>query len=62
VFFPYMLSTIGMAFLRNFRYFEITKKVDYFIIPLYAILYIFVLLPLSLYALFTTNSVSWMTR
>jgi hyaluronan synthase/N-acetylglucosaminyltransferase len=62
VLFPYMLSTIGMAFLRNFRYFEITKKVDYFIIPLYAILYIFVLLPLSLYALFTTNSVSWMTR
>lgn len=62
VFSPYALSTIGMAYLRNVKYFEVTKNVDYFIVPIYAIIYIFVLLPVSLYALFTTNKTSWMTR
>jgi len=59
---PYLATAIGIAFLRNFDYLQLTHRKDYFLAPFYVLLYIFFLLPITIYALFTTNNTSWMTR
>ncbi|UCC33174.1 MAG: glycosyltransferase [Candidatus Bathyarchaeota archaeon] len=62
LFVPYIATASLMAYIRHFEYFRLTRKKDYLIAPIYAWLHTFLLLPISLFALFTTNKTGWGTR
>ena len=60
--FPFLVTMPLMAFIRNFDYFHMTKAKDYALVPLYSWLYVFLLLPITFFALFTTGQNGWGTR
>lgn len=57
----YLIVIFGVAYLRNIKYASRDLKV-YLLSPLYAVLYVIVLLPLSFYALLTMRVNGWGTR
>jgi len=56
---PYIFAISIMAYIRNSKYW---RRVNYYLIPMYAFLYSLLLLPIYIYALFTTDKTSWLTR
>ena len=58
----YVASTALMAYFRNSEYLNFWRTKDYLLAPIYAWIYLLLILPLAIYALFTTNKMGWMTR
>jgi len=58
----YFLGITAMAWYRSLRYLFAKREGIFFLMPLYALIYLFFLLPLTIYAMFTTNKGGWMTR
>jgi len=61
-FFGYISVLIGVALVRGIYGFMRTKDYNFFMFPLYAILHIFLLIPLRFYALLTLKNSGWGTR
>lgn len=60
--FPYLLTASLMAYIRNFESLNLTKAKDFILAPIYAWIHLFFLLPITIYAMFTTNRIGWGTR
>jgi cellulose synthase/poly-beta-1,6-N-acetylglucosamine synthase-like glycosyltransferase len=60
--FPLVITSSIMAYLRNSKALRLVNTKDYLITPVYAWIYIFLLLPITMYALFTTSNTGWGTR
>jgi cellulose synthase/poly-beta-1,6-N-acetylglucosamine synthase-like glycosyltransferase len=62
ILFPLIICSSVMAYLRNSKALQLVNAKDFLITPVYAWIYIFLLLPITMYALFTTSKTSWGTR
>ncbi|MDQ1278998.1 MAG: hypothetical protein QG670_258 [Thermoproteota archaeon] len=56
------VTPIVMAFIRNYEALRLVDAGEYAITPLYAWIYLLLLLPINMYALFTTDRTGWGTR
>lgn len=59
---PFLLTASLVAYARNFESLRLTTVRDFALAPIYAWVYLFVLLPISVYATFTTHKTGWGTR
>jgi len=58
----FVATVIGMALLRSFYAIVMTKDWNFILFPVYSFVYIFLLIPLRIYALFTITGKGWGTR
>lgn len=58
----FIATVIGMALLRSFYAMVMTKDRNFLLFPIYSFIYMFLLIPLRIYALFSMNGKGWGTR
>lgn len=58
----FIATIIGMALLRSFYAIVITRDRNFLLFPIYSFIYMFLLIPLRIYALFSMNGKGWGTR
>jgi hyaluronan synthase len=58
----FVATVIGMALLRSFYAIVMTKDRNFLCFPIYSFIYLFLLIPLRIYALFSINGNGWGTR
>lgn len=58
----FVATVIGMALLRSFYAIVMTKDWNFMLFPIYSFIYVFLLVPLRIYALLTITGKGWGTR
>lgn len=58
----YLGVLVGVSFLRSFYASARTGDKNFYLFPLYALIHLFLLIPLRLYAIFTLKTTKWGTR